>query len=110
MFFDSRDDISETLFDLCFEFEKSEQKKFAIQHLKSYDELSYEIVQRYIPKFNRWIKERSNNQAEVITKRTHIAKTRRDRDMFTDSDREQTDYENLWEIYLIWTGVLPDTF
>lgn len=107
MFFENRDDLSELLHSMAEDFKKSGQKKFVTQHIKSYDELSFQIVQRYIPQFNKWIKQNSDNQAEVLTKRVHRANTRRERDMFSDNESEHTDWLDLHEIYIIWTGHLP---
>lgn len=107
MFFGSSDELSEILHELKKEFEESGQKKFATRQIQSYDELSFQIAKRYIPKFNNYIKDVTGNQAEVLTNYTRIVKTRRDRDMFTDSDSEHTDWVDVHKVYLIWTGVLP---
>lgn len=107
MFFDNRDDLSMLMYEMQEEFEKSGHKKFAIRLLRSYDEVSFEIVKRYVPAFNRWIKESSGNQAEIITKRIYQSTSTSDRDIFTDSNEESVSYDYLCNVYLVWTGKLP---
>lgn len=107
MFFDSTDELSEILHELKDEFETSGQKKFAVRQLESYDELSFEIIGRYVPKFNRLVKECSGNQAEVLTKRLYGIETSRNRDMFSDDTTESTKYEYNYGIFIVWTGYLP---
>jgi hypothetical protein len=109
MFFENRDDLSELLYEMKHEFENQDTKKFVIRQIASYDELSFEIINRYIPKFNRWIKENSGRQAEVLTKRLVGVQTSRTRDMFSNSDKESTEYVYDVGIFIVWTGLLPST-
>jgi hypothetical protein len=109
MFFDNRDDLSELLHDLNVEFKESGEKKFAIRQIASYDELSFDIIKRYIPQFNTWIKSSTNQQAEVLTKRNPCYKMRRSRDMYTNSDYEESNWANEYGVYIVWHGELPES-
>ena len=108
MFFENRDDLSEALHELKEEFKENGKTKFAVRKIASYDELSFEIMKRYIPQFNGWIKSSTGQQAEVLTKRVPRYKMRRTRDMHTDNDFEESNWTTEFAVYLVWHGKLPE--
>lgn len=108
-FFGTEESLVQVLTEIKDEFENSNPKAFGIRKIAEYDEISYEIVGRYIRTLNLWIKDTSFNHAEVITKCTRKAITEFTRDMFSDSDKEEVKWKDVWCIYVVWTGSLPCT-
>jgi hypothetical protein len=105
----NRDDLSDHVFAAEKEFKKSGQKKFAIRKIASYDELSFQIIQRYINKFNKWVAEATDDQAEILYKRVHKAIENYNKEAFNNDEKRETEWYDTYDVYVVWTGPLPPT-
>ena len=99
MFFSSPDVLTEMLHELRDEFEKSGQKKFAMRLLRTYDDLSFQIVERYLPKFRAKLKSLTDGRAWALTQRVSFS--------FKIDIGNGTEWGEQYKVYLVWTGTLP---
>jgi hypothetical protein len=105
----NRDDLSDHVYAAEKDFKKSGQKKFAVRKIASYDDLSFQIIERYLRKFNKWVAEATNKQAEILYKRVPKAIENYNREALSDGESRETEWYDRYDLYVVWTGPLPPT-